>query len=361
MCGAIPLQQFGKDIGKSLLLMAIILDANNMDQKSYLGYLEYTLFTNWIKSLPNEQFLIPFQSANIDLPLNTKQVVFPFQKGLFALSKTEKWLKTHEAKVFVSFRRTIKRVKPLIQVLIIDAPTQWVEKNFQNADFIGFVTATLQQQFIEKFPNYSSRCFLLKHIVQQNVQNEKNHQATKAALSDGKEYFISADFDLRKEKFVTLLKGFSVFKKRQQSSWKLMVVLRSTESVSEEDAAQLIANYKYREDVILTNDNQLMEKMAAAHLLITSSDNIIYPIPIAEAVQNHIPVIAKATNTVEEIFENMVLHTDMGHSQTIGNQLMLLYKDEKLWSVTANKTMEKAASISLSKTLHELNQLLAIT
>src|SRR5690606_23946751 len=89
-----------------------------------------------------------------------------------------------------------------------------------------------------------------------------------AAFSGGTEYFIAACTALTRQNILSLLKAFSLFKKRQKSGMQLVLVLKE---VSIDDCVKDFHLYKYRNDVKLvnyTNDADYAKMLAAAYAAI---------------------------------------------------------------------------------------------
>ena len=92
--------------------------------------------------------------------------------------------------------------------------------------------------------------------------NLNERQEIKTRYSDGMEYFLyNSSFD-RDEDLVNLLKSFSQFKKRQQSSFKLLITEPSNSGYEKK-----IADYKYRNDVKFTGE-QDSKIVAAAYAVV---------------------------------------------------------------------------------------------
>ncbi len=342
--------------------MAIILDTKNWDQKTDVGFLQRTLYFALTDRWPQKKFLFPISAAApvIAFPQCVQWVSFPPTKGLLSRVKMQKWLRDQNTTLFISFDRTVKKGAVLKQMRIFSSEKNWNEKSVKNADFLGFVSNGLLQQFTQKFPDHSSKCFLLQHLVPDINATvvAGNAQVLKETFSNGVEYFITSDFDFDKEKLITLLKGFSIFKQMQQSSWKLMVVLPDAENPAQKAIAeQLLQHYKYRSDVVLTNDTQLIEKIAASYLLISQCQNDHYPIPIALAAKAHRPVIANNSPMAQLILGDAAMYLRGNSSQAIGEALMQMYKDEKIHANYTKKMKEIAPTINIETALNKLAQI----
>ncbi|MGC4233570.1 MAG: hypothetical protein QM594_11380 [Niabella sp.] len=311
--------------------MAIILDADELFSTTYGGYLQEHLFRALAGSLPQEKFLFPQTGLATGLPSNMQEVAFPPKKGLFLRKKTRKWLQELNATAFISFKRTLTTTsQALQQVLIIGTEAQLDDATtILSADAIGLTSKYLRTAFEKKYPNLVQKSFPAEGIVDPlQLLQDFDSQHIKDIFTEGNEYFICTDFNLDKEQLVILLKGFSAFKKRLQSNWKLMIALRSAEPAKHEAAALLLAHYKYRADVVLTGGERLYEKIAGAYSLVSMDSREIFPVPVAEAAKVQIPAIAPATHTLKGLFEDAVMYPADNSSSAIGDMLMKVYKEE---------------------------------
>lgn len=339
--------------------MVIILDADAWLSKTYYGYLQEHLFRALAELLPGETFLFPKAGAIEELPPNMREVVFPPEKGLFLRKKTGKWLRESNATAFVSFKRTLKEPAALTQVLMIATEAQLNDAPaILRAGAIGLTSKYLGAAFEKKYPDLVQKSFLAEGIIDPlQLPQDFDSQHIKDIFTEGKEYFVCADFNLDKEQLVILLKGFSAFKKRLQSNWKLLIALRSVEPVKHEVAAQLLAHYKYRADVVLTGGERLYEKIAGAYALVSVDSGEIFPVPVAEAAKVQIPAITPATDTVKDLLGDAAIYTAGSSSEAIGNALMRIYKEEATRQ-QLKKKLEHFQSPGAKKAAHVLAKVL---
>ncbi|HET9747231.1 MAG TPA: glycosyltransferase [Chitinophagaceae bacterium] len=179
--------------------------------------------------------------------------------------------------------------------------------------------------------------------------NADTCESVKAKYSGGKEYFLCIGSFPKQEKFIHLLKSFSHFKKRQQSSFKLLISGPQNSSLGKS-----LENYKYRNDVIIVNTGSIGEKAAitaAAYALVLAfnpDEDITYAFG---AMQSAVPVITTRNSSISEIAGDAVLYSE-NEITAMGEKMMQLYKDELLKSQLIEKgyrlvkdfTVEKSAS-----------------
>ncbi|MCH5716522.1 glycosyltransferase family protein [Niabella hibiscisoli] len=341
--------------------MAIILDTDGLTGETYRGYLQKLLFTKLAASLTGEQFIGTSATGTQDLATGTNAGDLPAQKGLFYQRKTEKWLEQLNASIFISFKRMLKTNYPLKQVLIIAGEEQLHdEKMVRSATAIGIVSAGLHQVFSEKYPDLLSKTIRINGILDERMPVYTTIDDIRETVASGREYFILADFNLTPETLTTLLKGFSAFKKMLHSSWKFMLVLRSEETIRRMDVEQLLSNYKYREDIIVTNEDLLAEKLRDAYVLVSMDGSERLPLPVIEASRGNTPVIAPETLTLKQIFGDTIVYPENNTSEAIGKMLMKMYKDENFRQAQKKKLENRSLSSGWEDTMLALSRLLRI-
>jgi glycosyltransferase involved in cell wall biosynthesis len=158
-----------------------------------------------------------------------------------------------------------------------------------------------------------------------SVSNEEKEKI-KLQYADGKEYFLYAgDLDLRHQ-LLQLLKAFSLFKKRQRSTWKL--VLAGTSS----DAAlvKMLETYKYKEDVVLLTISHLERStlVAAAYAFITPAYSEGFTLATNDALQAGIAVLAPAESAAGDLLGEAGLLFNPNSPEDMADKMMWVYKNE---------------------------------
>lgn len=149
----------------------------------------------------------------------------------------------------------------------------------------------------------------------------------KNSYADSCEYFVFHTQQPAAADLLYLFKAFSVFKKWQKSSMKLVIV-----NVPETFLPEL-ESYRYRNDVVLLNDAdaQLLAAITAgAYAMAYPAPADAMGIPVMQALASEVPVITHPTPALEEIGGEAVLYADAADFATMGQQMIQLYKDESL-------------------------------
>jgi glycosyltransferase involved in cell wall biosynthesis len=154
-----------------------------------------------------------------------------------------------------------------------------------------------------------------------------------------------------------LLKAFSIFKKRQQSDWKL--VLAGRLAWHYENFLESLKSYKYRDDVVLTGyieENELVNIIGSAYALVYPSVWEGFGVPVLEAMRCHVPVVTSSGSAMQEIADDAALYADPADYAEIADKMMLLYKDESLRAEMIEKGKMREREFSWDRTAELLWQ-----
>lgn len=174
-------------------------------------------------------------------------------------------------------------------------------------------------------------------------------KSVQGEYTNGYDYFLYFVNLSSTKNIIIVLKAFSIIKKWQKTSMKLVLLL---EDVPEENLIPDFHNYKYKEDVVFvqsTNKNKLQIIASAFACLYFGNYKFIKN--VFSALQNNIPVIVTDSDLYKGIFNNAVTYA-AGTEKSIAANMQLLYKDEQLKKelntqaqiVLQNYNAEKAAT-----------------
>ena len=158
-------------------------------------------------------------------------------------------------------------------------------------------------------------------------------QQVKEQYTDGKEYFIYTGALQPRKNLINLLKAFSLFKKRQRVSWKL--VLAGRLAWKNDEFLNLLKTYKYRDDVVLTGyvpEADLVRLIGASYSLVYPSLFEGFGVPVLEAMACGVPPLTSQGTSMQEIGGEAALYFDPNDPADMADKLMLIYKDESLRS-----------------------------
>lgn len=152
----------------------------------------------------------------------------------------------------------------------------------------------------------------------------------KEKYTGGFAYFLCAGAIHPRKNLINLLKAFSIFKRRLQSSMKL--VLAGRLAWKNEEFLTLLKTYKYKDDVMLTGylpEEELAKLTASAYSVVYPSLFEGFGLPVMEAMACGVPVLTSKASSMEEISEGAALYFDPQNVEEMGDALMRIYKDEE--------------------------------
>jgi glycosyltransferase involved in cell wall biosynthesis len=172
----------------------------------------------------------------------------------------------------------------------------------------------------------------------------------KEAYADGYEYFVFVGGIHPRKNLMNLLKAFSLFKTRQHTNMKLLVIGRLAWQYNE--TTEKLKTYKYRDEVKMLGylpDDELARIVAGAYALVFPSYFEGFGVPILEAMQSGVPVVTSSTSSMLEIGGDAALYADPNSPTDIADQLKTIFKDETLRSQLIEKGKMRAAKFSWDK------------
>ena len=173
----------------------------------------------------------------------------------------------------------------------------------------------------------------------------------KEAYADGFEYFVFVGGIHPRKNLMNLLKAFSLFKTRQHTNMKLLVVGRLAWQYNE--TVEKLKSYKYRDEVKMLGylpDDELARVVAGAYALVFPSYFEGFGVPILEGMQSGVPVVTSSTSSMTEIGGDAALYANPNDPTEIADQLKTIFKDETLRSKLIEKGKIQAAKYSWDKT-----------
>jgi len=182
----------------------------------------------------------------------------------------------------------------------------------------------------------------------------------KLKYTEGKEFFYYIESFYPNGNLINLLKAFSLFKKRQQSNFQLIIYRRSS-NADPSFIAQL-EKYKYKADVKII-DNSIERD---ALIILSSAYAFIYPVftddfcfSIIASMKMGIPIITSLDSAMQELTAGAALCVNPEDPQHIAESMMRIYKDEKLRNELIEKSKTVAASYTTEKTAEQLWHLIS--
>lgn len=186
---------------------------------------------------------------------------------------------------------------------------------------------------------------------------DEEKMAIKNKYTEGREFFVYTGAIHPRKNLMNLLKAFSVFKKRQKTNMKLILVGRLAWNY--ESFMVSLRSYKYRDDVVMTGyvaEDELVKITGAAYGMIYPSLWEGFGVPVLEAMQCDVPVITSVNSAMQEIAKDAALYINPASHTDMADKMMLLYKDENLRNELIQKGSETVKEYTWESTAIKLWQ-----
>jgi glycosyltransferase involved in cell wall biosynthesis len=285
---------------------------------------------------------------------SNKQIVYRLYWNMYTLPKI---ISSFGTDVFFSDRTFPEKKIKAKKILWINNLSELnnLKKNILLADLIVCPNHHLCEKTEETFQLSNAKLAVMSPGMDAGILpvGFEEKEKIKTQYTSGAEYFyfdgISATLDMIKK----TLQAFSLFKKWQKSSMKMMI---STDLKKQKGFLEMLKNYKYREDVVYVNPAELDN----IELIRTSSyAAVFFPEKISlESRMMHCfagqtPVILPDNEFYRSSFGSAVLYSK-DSVEAIAENLILLYKDESVRNNLIAGASELSAGLSWQKAAVEL-------
>ncbi len=187
----------------------------------------------------------------------------------------------------------------------------------------------------------------------------KEAKEIRNGLTNGSPYFVFVGAFNPRKNITRLLQAFDLFKTNNQSDVKLVIV--GDKMYGTTTMMKVYNSLKYKDDVIFTGRLQV-EKLSliigAAHALTFVSYYEGFGIPLLEAMNCDIPILASNCTSIPEVAGNAAIYVDPFDIDSISKGMVLISFDENLraeliqgarmqrdkfnWDYTANALYDSA-------------------
>lgn len=341
--------------------MRIAVNAIFLQKGRLEGYGHYVqeLFSRITRSHPEDSFLFvfdrPYSAEFLYAPNVKAMVVGPAARHPLAYFwwyqvKAPLAIRSFKPDVWIQpygFASTTTGVPQILVVhdlaflhypQFISLPQRWYYRFFtpgflKKAKAIVTVSAFTRNDLVERYKIPVTKISVIGGAARKNFIPlpwlEK--ESVKEQYADGKEYFLFIGGIHPRKNLITLLKAFSLFKKWQHSNMKLLIAGRLAWQF--DDLLEKLKTYKYRNDVVMLgylSDEQLESITASAYALVYPSWLEGFGLPLLEAMQSEIPVIASNAGSLPEIGGDAALYASPSDPEALAKHMLSLYKDENL-------------------------------
>ena len=217
-----------------------------------------------------------------------------------------------------------------------------------------FVTEDFIAQQLENKIDKQKLKLVYHGLVEQSINLDYNQQKSiQGEFTNGYDYYLFYVDAFSAKHSISVLKAFSILKKWQKTSIKLLLLL---DNVAELDLIPDFDNYKYKADVVFVNTSikNTNNLIAASFAFIYFSEykninNLFF------ALQTNVPAIVNNTETNNSIFKKSVLYSNINEVGIAAN-MQQLYKDEQLKNelqIEAITILEKYDSDKTAEAIYE--------
>ena len=230
----------------------------------------------------------------------------------------------------------------------------FTKKALQKATAVAAVSTATRNDIAHQFPTIAQEEIAVlpgaARTIFQPVEWEKA-KTIKEKFTGGQEYFLVAGSIHPRKNLLTLLKAFSLFKKWQKSNMKLVIAGRwawQNEAITEK-----LATYKYRNDLVITgyiSEQDMAEVMAGAYALVYPSLWEGFGLPLLEAMQCGVPVLASDQPALRETGGDAPCYFDPQDPDDLAEKMKKLYRDEKWKQELVEKGWQQNKKFSWQKT-----------
>lgn len=179
-------------------------------------------------------------------------------------------------------------------------------------------------------------------------------QEIKNQYAQGCEYFVFAGALHPRKNVIQLLKAFELFKRRQRSNMKILIIGRFAWNADEIKMA--LMNHPFKNDVIHYDYMQVKELskvIGASYALTFVSIFEGFGIPILEAIQCEVPSIVSNTTSMPEVAGNTAILVNPNSAEEIASAMIEMYKDENLRNRLIDATKTQVKKFSWDKSAKE--------
>jgi glycosyltransferase involved in cell wall biosynthesis len=288
---------------------------------------------------PNHQWFI-------DVEEKTNGIISLLPMGI----KKKMQLKKYQPDVLISASPDVTIQQLYRQIVFINLQFEFGKKTKMQLDasHVAVTTsATLKKKLVEQNKINSDYIHLIPAAASEDVSvadwSEKLH--VKQKYTEGRDFFLCFKAIAENTQWEEILKAFSIFKKWQQSSFKLLVV-GSIPPSFEDEFKEKLDSYKYKDDVMVIDPakediNRILP--SAFGLICGEPDHT--GINILNAFKAEVPVISSPLELFDEEVSGAFIPA-VASADELSRQIINLYRDERMRDILVQKGKEQVSHYS---------------
>jgi hypothetical protein len=255
------------------------------------------------------------QEASVFIKQVTNAVVVHFGAPL-------KWAKGFPQYFIPLFDSSVLDAQSFIQRYLVKRK---INNCFSSATKIIAMNDWALSKLQNNYPQWSAKIQLLSYTLPTTPAFEwQKLAATKANLSADNNYFL---IFTSIEKFVPILKEFSIFKKWQQTTMHLVFVFDSSEQI--QIASAQLKGYKFKDAIALHSiDEVQISWLAATYAILWEGVSYAHAIWMQQAMQLEIPLWMDEKLQLPDAWQKAGEIFSFDEKSALSNHFKLYYKDE---------------------------------
>jgi Glycosyl transferases group 1 len=260
------------------------------------------------------------------------------------------WLDKKTLLTFLKESNTNRYIRLYEFGFIVHRPTgKWFQKMDIN---LPVQIAAFSESLAKEWQKDNSITAPIIHILPAYIQvagslSWTETESIKTKFTGGRDYFLFSGDISEKHYLIEMLKGFSLFKKWQQSNMQLVIAAYSDEYMDYfEDKLE---SYRFKSDVVLIKDpaeDDIAHLTAAAYGAIYPCSEKTMPFYVSRSIQSGTAIIASGTTAVKELTEAVAWIDNQNLEETLSKAMILLYRDENYKSKLVENGKSTAALLN---------------
>jgi glycosyltransferase involved in cell wall biosynthesis len=350
------------------------------EREGYTNFI-YETFSRLTRSHPEHTFIFIFDrpwhdsfifSGNV-IPVSTgPRAIHPVQWYIWYNIKIPVILKRYKAEVLVSPDGLCSLTTKIPQCLLIydlaflhDTPfmnkshflfyKKFTSRFIKKSKVVVTVSEFTRAEIIKHYKTDADKIKIVSSAVSENFMPllTEERENMKAKYTGGNEYFIYTGEIGSNKNLVNLLKAFSAFKKRQNSSMQLLIAGKP--GWKYEEFHENLRLFRFKDEVKLLEYlpfPELVKVTASAYSMVYPSLLEGFGTQPLQAMKSGVPVITSAGSAMSEVCGDAALYADPGNFKDIAVKMMLIFKDENLRKTLIEKGKLQAEKYNWDLTAH---------
>ena len=257
-------------------------------------------------------------------------------------------LKNIKAHLFISFADNCSLTAAIPQFIMVEEAEKLSPSVIKKARVIFVMSESIKRRINAKHKEWEEKIAVIYPAPGNYYSpvDTNKREDIKAGYSEGKEFFLVNSWFKKQEDLIHLLKSFSHFKKRQQSSFKLLLLAESNPLFE-----KTLFAYKYRNDIkfVGTKDkNKRAAITAAAYAAVFPFNRSGDMLAAMNVMRSGVPVIATKLSSINEVANDGAVYAE-NTTKEFGEKMIQLYTNEDLRFGLIEKGTERVEEFTHEK------------